>query len=204
MGFCTVNDIEIFLLLSIDDPDQIESAEHAIEEVTEGIKGYCHQQIELVEDDVITLDVRGGYKVFLPELPVVTVSSVVEDGEALTSGADEDYQLGQHGILHRVGEPWKAGVQILQITYDHGYATLPRDVVEVCARAAGRRFQAGLKSSGAGGIPGITSMGLGDYSVSYGGETGGGAGEGIMGASAARVLLLSEKDILNRYRYVAQ
>jgi hypothetical protein len=49
---------------------------------------------------------------------------------------------------------------------------------------------------------GIASLSLGDYAVSYGSEAGGGIGEGVMGVSAARVLLLSEKDILNRYRYV--
>jgi len=40
--------------------------------------------------------------------------------------------------------------------------------------------------------------------VSFTPETGGGGiGEGVMGASAARMLLRSEKDILNRYRLKA-
>jgi len=40
--------------------------------------------------------------------------------------------------------------------------------------------------------------------VSYASEVGGGVGEGLMGVSGARMLLLSEKDILDRYRYVIQ
>jgi len=53
-------------------------------------------------------------------------------------------------------------------------------------------------------VPGVASKGLGDYSVSFASEAGGGVGEGLMGVSGARMLLLSEKDILDRYRYVMQ
>jgi len=42
-------------------------------------------------------------------------------------------------------------------------------------------------------------MGLGDYSVSFGAEAGRSAG-GVLGASAAPVLLRSEKELLDRYR----
>jgi len=66
----------------------------------------------------------------------------------------------------------------------------------VCTRAAARAYQAGLRSADADGIPGVASKSLGDFSVSFAGE----GAEGVMGASAARMLLLSEKDILDRYR----
>jgi hypothetical protein len=46
-------------------------------------------------------------------------------------------------------------------------------------------------------------MSLGDYSVQFGGASGS-SSEGSLGASGARMLLMSEKDTLNRYRYVAQ
>jgi hypothetical protein len=117
---------------------------------------------------------------------------------------DDDYKLSQHGILRRVDNDWEIGTQIIQITYTHGYATIPDDVVGVCTRAASRAYQAGVAAAAVGAVSGVSSMQLGDYSVSLGTGAGGGAGEGIMGASAARMLLLSEKDILNRYRYVAQ
>jgi len=51
---------------------------------------------------------------------------------------------------------------------------------------------------------GVANMALGDYQVGYASEAGGGIGEGVMGVSAARMLLLSEKDILNRYRHIGQ
>jgi hypothetical protein len=47
------------------------------------------------------------------------------------------------------------------------------------------------------GVPGITATSLGDYSVSYGSE---GSAEGVMGASAAPMLLRSEKEMLDQYK----
>lgn len=204
--FCTVQDVENFLQIEITADDKVASVQQAITWATEAIRNYCHQHIDLVTDDVITLDCAGGTRVFLPELPVVEVSEVVEDGEVLVEGAEEDYQLGQHGILHRVGQDWMAGIQVIEVTYTHGYDaydSLPDDIVAVATRAAARAYQAGLKASETEGVPGVSAMSLGDYSVTYSSEAGGGVGEGLMGASGARTLLLSEKDILNRYRYVA-
>lgn len=201
--FCTIEDIEAFLQIEVEAAKE-DSAWRAIDEATEAIKNYCHQVIEQVIDDVYTFDVAAGQlRLFLPELPVTNVASVVEDGEPLVEGADEDYQVGVYGVLYRVGQNWAEGIQIVEVTYTHGYQLydgLPDDIAGVCTRAAARAFQAGLKAESLGGVPGIASLGLGDYSVSYGTE----GPEGTMGVSAARMLLLSEKDILNRYRYVRQ
>jgi len=203
--FCTKQDVENLLQIEISGTTRIASCARAIGEATAAIRNYCHQHIELVSDDEITLDCAGGSRVFLPELPVTEVSEVIEDGEILTE--DDDYKLGQYGILHRVGQDWAAGVQIVTVTYTHGYDaydSLLDDLVGVATRAAARAFQAGLKASETQGVPGVASKGLGDYSVSYASEAGGGVGEGLMGVSGARMLLLSEKDILDRYRYVMQ
>ena len=201
--FCTKQDVENLLQIKISDDDKIASCQRAIGEATEAIRNYCHQHIELVTDDEITLDCAGGTRLFLPELPVVSVAEVIEDDEALT--VDDDYKLGQWGILHRVSCDWEAGIQIVTITYTHGYAApLPDDIVAVATRAAGRVFQVGLRGADTDGVPGISAKSLGDFSVSYASEVGGGVGEGLMGVSGARMLLLSEKDILDRYRYIAQ
>jgi len=190
--FCTVENIEQFLNLSIqDDEDNVASCERAISAVMEAIKNYCQQEIEQVADEAITLDCDGGDMIFLPELPVISVASVVENDETLT--VTDDYILGQHGILYRIGQDWYSGVQKITITYTHGHAIIPDDIQDVATRSAARVYQAGLRAKEHDGITGIASMSL---------EHGGGVGEGVMGASAARVLLMSEKDILDRYRYV--
>ena len=200
--FCTVEQVENFLNLDIaDDSDNTASCEQAICFATEGIKNYCQQNIEEVEDDELTLDIPAGRsRIFLPELPVTSVASVVEDDEELT--VTDDYILGQHGILYRVNRNWVSGVQIVTITYTHGYTTIPTDIVEVAVRAASRVYQAGLRAKEVDGVTGVQSISLGDYAASFGAEQGGGIGEGVLGASAARWLLMSEKDILDRYRMV--
>jgi len=202
MDFCTVTDIENFLQLTIHtDPVKNASALRAIKEATEAIKNWCHQVIERVTNEVITLDCKGGYRIFLPELPVISVTAVTENSVGLT--ATTDYKLAQYGVLYRVDDDWAVGVQNIVVVYTHGYAVLPDDLVGVCTRAAARAFQAGLRAAETAGVPGVQSLSLGDYSVSYGaaGDT---TAEGVMGASAARMLLLSEKDALARYRYIAQ
>ena len=196
--FATIQDIEAFLQVEITTPAQILSAERALIEATAAIRNYDRQYLALVNDDVITLDSKGGTRIFLPELPVVEVSEVIEDGVTLT--VDDDYKLGQHGILHRIDQKWAAGIQNITITYSHGYANIPDDIVAICTRAASRAYQAGVRAADSDGLMGVASKSLGDFSVAFASESGGGTGEGIMGASAARMLLLCEKDTLDKYR----
>lgn len=195
-NFAEIADIEAFLQITITgDAVKEAAAERALTEVTAAIRNYVDQYIELVEDDEITLDSIGGKRLFLPELPVVSIASVVEDDETLD--VDDDYQLGQFGILHRVGRKWVKGIQIVTITYTHGYATIPDDIVSVATRAASRAYQSGLTASEDEGALGVQAKALGDFSVQYGAES---VVEGRMGASGARLLLASEKDILDQYK----
>ena len=196
--FATVPDIEQFLQIEITDADEIASAEQALKYASAAIRNYTKQYIEKVDSESIALDVViCGTKIYLPELPVVSVVSVSEDGILLVDG--DDYKLGSYGILHQLNRPWKMGIQILEIIYTHGFDPIPDDVAGVCVRAASRAFQAGLSASEQAGVPGVASKSLGDFSVSY--QTSSGSGnDGIMGASAARFLLMSEKDILDHYK----
>jgi len=197
-AFCTVGDLASFLQVTI--PAGSAAATRAITEASAAIQDYCHQVLEAVDDDEVAFDVEGrGRKLFLPELPVTAVDEVVEHEVTLSAGSD--YQLGNHGMLHRIGAFWASGVQAVTVTYSHGYATLPEMVVAVCTRAAARAYQAGLRSAEAGGVAGVQALGLGDYSVTYGSEGAAGGG-GSLGASAAPLLLPSEKRALERYRVV--
>ncbi len=194
---CTITDLEELLQLTISTATQVSAAQAAITEASAAIRGYCHQMLTPVTDEVITLDGNGGTHMLLPELPVTSVVSVVENDKALV--VDDDYRLGRYGVLYRIGTVWASGVQNIVVTYSHGYTTLPDDVVGVCARAAARRYQAGLRAAMNAGVPGIVSTQLGDYSVTFGSEQGSG-GEGVLGVSAASILLRSEREVLARYR----
>lgn len=197
-AFCTVADVAAFLQIAIA-ADNV-SALRAIDEATAAIQNYCEQVIEEVEDEDKTFDLDPRQtKLFLPELPVTDIGEVVENGETLV--VDDDYILGNHGILYRVGRYWHSGIQIVTVTYTHGYAIIPRIIQDICARAAGRAYQAGLRSAALAGVAGIQAQTLGDYSVTFGSEVGGGASEGgTLGASAAPILLPSEKKFLDKYK----
>jgi hypothetical protein len=199
--FCTVADLAAFLQITIDASSVPALA--AITEASAAIRNYCRQVLDVVADDAYTFDMELSRqtKLFLPELPVTAIDSVVEDGETLV--VDDDYKLGSYGILHRIGAYWTAGIQIITVTYTHGYATIPDDIAGVCKRAAARAYQSGLRAAELGGVPGVQATSLGDYSVQFGGDqAGGNAGYdgGTLGASAAPILLPSEKRILDRYR----
>lgn len=196
--FCTISDLENLLHLSIP-TEKIPSAEAAIAAATQAIKNYTCQTISQVVDDAITLDGNGKTRLFLPELPVTGITSVTVDGSSLVDGTD--YKLGMYGVLYRLGGyVWTAGIANIEVVYSHGYASIPDDIVNVCARAAARAYQAGLRAEELGGVA-VQSLGLGDYQVAFGAEN---HGEGYAGVSGVRPLLLSEKDLLNRYRLVSQ
>lgn len=192
--FAAVTDVEAFLQMELSGA-QVVSAERALKEATATIRNYCRQTISLVGNDEIVIHPFGSWRIFLPELPVLAVSLVEQDGELLDA---ENYIWNQNGIIVRYPPArWADGNKTVRVVYDHGYETIPDDIVAVCTRAAARAFQAGLRAAETAGTPGVASKSLGDFSVSYQSE---GAAEGVSGASAARFLLMSEKDILNRYR----
>lgn len=196
-NLATLADVENVLIRPITDADEVAAVEFNLLVVSSAIRNYCEQTLDRVTGDVVTLDQEGGPLLFLPELPVVSVSAVRENGTLLTVGTH--YKLTGNGVLVRQGGlNWYRGVQTVQVTYTHGYNPVPDDIRGVCARAASRLFQAGLRAEETGGVLGIASKSLGDFSVAYSGESS--AAEGLMGASGARVLALSEKDILNKYK----
>ena len=179
---------------------QQDSLDRAILAATAAIRNYTKQVISYVSEDTIALDGTGNARMFIPEHPVLAVDSVTEDGELLVQGTDYEVSAN-YGILYRINnKKWAQGYGNIEIVYSHGYVVIPDDIVDVATRAASRMYQAGLRASDTGGIAGVTAKSLGDFSVSYSGEHGGGAGEGVMGASASRPLLMSEKDLLNNYR----
>jgi hypothetical protein len=195
-AFCTVDDLEEFLQVVIADDNA--SATAAIAAASAAIQNYCRQTISQVAAEVLTLTVADYRRtILLPEQPVTAVASVVEDGTTLTVG--DHYQWTRSGLLTRVGRNWATGWQDVVVTYTHGYATIPDDLKSVCIRAAARAYQAGLRSASVSGITGIASEQLPDYSVSFTPETASGAASSL-GASAAPILLASEREMLARYR----
>ena len=195
MGFCSVSDVSTFLgkTLLVTDAQALQ----AIAEATAVIQNYCNQALLQVSTDVILLDGTGSTKLFLPELPVATITSVEVDSVSLVA---TDYSLAENGVLWRLYGVWPVGARNIEVTFDHGYASVPEDLKGVCYRSAARLYQAQLKAKKQDFVPGLSSVSVGDWSEAYEGDKAV-VGESDKGVSAARTLLMSEKDILNKYRY---
>lgn len=108
---------------------------------SDAVREDLRQQIDLVEDDEITLWGDNGEILLLPQRPVTAVSSVVLAGQALVPvqvNATTNllmYDWRPEGTLRRIvyggsfyaGElmfKWPLGVAV-QVTYSHGYSTVP-------------------------------------------------------------------------------
>ena len=110
------------------------------------------------------LKVRNG-KVRLPQRPVSTVSAVVDtNGNAVSF----DYVMGDTVTVAVqvpdawAWEPYRNGLQAVDVTYTHGFAEVPDDVVEVVCQMAARALGRPADQSG------VTQTSLGDASQSFG------------------------------------
>lgn len=164
---CTQADVEKQLQTSgLDAP----TVTYLIENATQLIRDHCDQHLEDQPGLEVTLDGSGAAWLFLHEIPVRAVSSVVEDGTPLTEGASEDFLWYSHGALLRVGARWTSKPQSVVVTYDAGYETVPSALRAVCAAMVARAFQAGaaaLSGDGSSGERPLSSESIINYSVTY-------------------------------------
>ena len=119
------------------------------------VRAYVRQQINA---GTSSIEVRAPI-VLMPERPVRAIVSVTDaDGNVLEEGAHKDYVLRGGGILELPNEGGQVTVE-----YDHGFTTVPDEIVEVVCGVAAR--MAGQSDSAAAGV--IQETG-GSESVSFG------------------------------------
>lgn len=100
----------------------------------------------LVEDDVITLDGTGTDVLVLPQVPVIDVTSILDDDDEEVTF---DWVLTDIGTLLIPSGTWTKGRQNFTITYSHGYTDdasgngFPEDVRMVALSAAARMYLQG-------------------------------------------------------------
>jgi hypothetical protein len=149
------------------------------------VRTYCDQSFDLEEDDIVLLDGTGTRSLLLPQLPAIGVTSVstFDDDDIETQLDPTDYVLaGDNGILWRTHrDAWPRGIQNISVTYDHGFETLPSDLLNAIMVIASR----GLSSSAGGEVQ---AEAIGTYSVTYADSTSGGG------------LQDGERLVLDRYR----
>lgn len=164
--FATAEDLRLFLRLrSIDNA----TAEHLLGMAADTIRAELGQKLDYVENDLFVAGPSGGRVLLLPELPVVTVTRVVEYGVELVDG--EGYTWSHAGTLTRLGGCWPVEPRAVTVTYSHGYPAgeVPSVVKTVSVMLAGRVYPNPERA---------TQISIGDAARSYG--SGGRAPSGLL------------------------
>ncbi|MET9516391.1 hypothetical protein [Streptomyces sp. NPDC002994] len=115
----------------------------------------------------ITVEGEEDQRLRLPGLPISAVASVELDGAAVT-----DWRLRTQTLWRAAGWTAGDGPSEVEVTYTHGLATVPADIVDlVCRITAAALVSYRSEDGGAGLAAGnITSERIGDYAVTYGSD----------------------------------
>lgn len=127
----------------------------ALDSACSEIRKYCSQTFDLIEGDTLVLHGTGRSTLLLPELPVVAVNTVTIDDGLTTELAITDFRVDlQDGVLYRppttattswwcgIRAVWPAGFLNITVDYDHGYATIPPDLIRVAVSLAREEVKA--------------------------------------------------------------
>lgn len=134
------------------------------------VRSYTRQTFTLVEDDVQVLRAQGG-EIRLPQRPVTEVSAVVAlgGGGVLPDVPITDWvwdnldliRVGSGACVINLPEAWwddDGYPGTYRVTYSHGYADVPADVVRVVCRSVLSTLTAPTMAGG------VTSETVGPYS----------------------------------------
>jgi hypothetical protein len=179
----TVTDLEDRLGRALDAVEVVR-ANALLEDASATVRAYTGQQFGAATSTV-RLQVRGG-KVRLPQRPVTAVTGIDNmSGAAVefTWYAGQTISLGTEAInsweLEPIGEQaW------VDVTYTHGQADVPADIVGVVCQMVGRALGTPADQTG------YSSESIGTYSYSVGAAT----------AAGAAGLMNDERAVLDRYR----
>lgn len=87
--------------------------------------------------DTVNLNPEGDRVLFLPDYPVTLISAITEEG-ATVSSDDVEVSMDDGLIRKRSGACWSRRFAGVVVTYTHGYAEVPWDVVECVTQMATR------------------------------------------------------------------
>ena len=196
--FGTVSMMSSYLRVEISPVDVI--AKLALAAATSLIQEYTDQVIAQIVNETVTLDGSGNDTMLLPELPVTSVTAVVQDTDTDTpltlldsthgSSADYGFVGGRKGLLLRrhsrfvsYGDShsaqfgvWPDRRQSVTVTYTHGYPVIPAELQMLCVVVASRAWAQ----------DGASQETVGTYIVQNAGQPG--------------VLTDAEMKMLSRYR----
>lgn len=184
----TLDDLQARIGRTLDGDDAIRALA-ILDDATAAVRSYTGQTIS---EDTTTdrLQPRQGL-LRLPQRPVTAVSAVTNvDGDAVSYTWDHGsvVHLGGYGypLNSFEVEPFRNRRPYLDVTYTHGYATVPADIIAVVCQIAGRAYGRALEDTG------LQSESIAGYSYSL----------GAAAAAGGLGMLNDERAVLDRYRIV--
>lgn len=131
-----------------------QGAADACAEACDIVRNLTSQDFTQTFGDAITLDGSGTDVLILPQLPVLGAGSITVNGNPETAFCFTETGLlfrgsaGSSGYFGYGCRPtWPVGRQNVQVTYDHGYGTVPSDVLAVARNLAARSIIQGAAIS---------------------------------------------------------
>lgn len=187
--------------------DQTTAATRLLDMASGIVRSYTRQFITKVTDDVITIPGNWGNTIELPQRPVSAVSSVLMNGATMPNTqwklVDGNLFLGTGAFMpdygstiwggsalwgpagsnqgpQAIGNTWQGPTAQIQVTYTHGFDSVPQDIVNTVAGMVANQLNAEV---------GIQSEQIGGYKVVYARQS-----------NAGMALGESDMMILNKYR----
>lgn len=188
MALCTVSDVEAIGQLDYESGLETDISNVFIPYVDSAIKRFLGYDVEFNSSITEKFDGRERTHLFLKVVPVVSITSVTEDGFTLTEGNDKDYVAYlEEGYLVKTGKSrWSdARMQNITVVYSGGFQTIPSVITFTCARAVSRLVNSALQlssqqpkaeikshksdtSGNDGNFYSVQSESIGDLSLAYG------------------------------------
>ena len=187
MALCSVSDVESVNQIDYDSALESDITNVFIPYVDSAIKRFLGYDPEYDASITEKFDGKEKTHLFLKVVPVVSVTSVTEDGFSLTEGNDKDYVAYlEEGFLVKTGKSrWSdARMQNVTVVYAAGYSTIPDVIKFTSARAVARLINNALQlssqqpkeeisshkgdASNDGNFYSVQSESIGDLSLAYG------------------------------------
>ena len=151
MAFCTAADVESFALIDFNSDLETHLTNELIPLVEDVIREYLGYDVDYATHTE-TMSGNQTRELFLEQRPVLSITSITEDGNTLTYGNQEDFLWYENGRIRRIGTRWSfANPDNIVVTYTAGYDTgggngraLPRAFKVATARSAARVLEAAL------------------------------------------------------------
>jgi len=144
MALCSYSDVEAIVGIDFSSTVQTSITNNFIPYSDKIIKTYIGYEIEQTNHTEIIFG-NNMRELSLKHLPVNSITSVTEDGTALTEGNEDDFVVHENGRLERVLGRWSGSKpKNVTIVYNAGYGTIPEDIRFTSARISARMVLSAL------------------------------------------------------------